>query len=55
MRRTVNIWVLIGALFCVLVAFFCMSSSLSVPLANWTMRTARARLVWQSFKTIRLR
>ena len=29
MRRTVNIWVLIGALFCVLVAFFCMSSSLS--------------------------
>ena len=29
MRRTVNIGVLIGALFCVLVAFFCMSSSLS--------------------------
>ena len=29
MRRTVNIWVLIGALFCVLAAFFCMSSSLS--------------------------
>ena len=29
MRRTVNIWVLIGTLFCVLVAFFCMSSSLS--------------------------
>ena len=29
MRKTVNIWVLIGLLFCVLVAFFCMSASLS--------------------------
>ena len=29
MHRTINIWVLIGSLACVLIAFFCYSSSLS--------------------------
>lgn len=29
MRRTVNVWVLIGVLACVLIAFFCYSGNLS--------------------------
>lgn len=29
MRRTINVWVLIGSLACVLIAFFCYSSTLS--------------------------
>ena len=44
MRRTVNIWVLIGALFCVLVAFFCMSSSLSIGELDDAYGQSKARL-----------
>lgn len=34
MRRTVNIWFLIGALACVLIAFFCFSGSLSKTISE---------------------
>lgn len=46
MRRTVNIWFLIGVLACVLVAFFCFSGSLSktVDELNAAYREGEKRL-----------
>ena len=34
MRKTVNIWVLVGMLACVLIAFFCYSGTLSQTIAE---------------------